>query len=168
MSTPRPLKIRTATSTDIPVIHDLAHKIWWPSYKGIISDEQISFMLDKMYSEEALQQQMDEGIQFLVAEKESSPVGFAAYSFSGPEEYIFKLQKLYVLPSEQGKGTGKKLIEDVAGLSRSGGGKVLELNVNRGNPAFNFYKKLGFEIYQTVDIPYFGFFMNDYVMRKSL
>ena len=44
----------------------------------------------------------------------------------------------------------------------------LELNVNRANPALGFYTKLGFEISETVDIPYYQFILNDYVMRKAI
>lgn len=103
-----------------------------------------------------------------MAERKDLPVGFAAFSLTEPENLVYKLQKLYVLPTEQGKGTGKMLLAEVTNLAKQAKWKVLELNVNRKNPAFNFYKKLGFEIYQTVDIPYKHFVLNDYVMRKSI
>ena len=162
------MTIRSATITDIPAIYRLAHEIWWPTYQSFISAEQITFMLAEMYSIEMLEEQFKEGIGFLLAERDEEHIGFAAYSLSEPENNVFKLHKLYILPSEQGKGTGKKLIEYIADLSKLKGGKVLELNVNRSNPALNFYKKIGFEIYQTVDIPYHQFTLNDYVMRKEL
>ncbi len=160
--------IRPATHTDIPKIHRLANEIWPPTYRDVISAEQISFMLKNMYSEDALKSQMSEGVSFLIGERNAVPVAFAGFSLTEPKERIFKLQKLYILPSEQGNGLGKKLIEHVAGLVQTQGGKILELNVNRGNPAFGFYKRLGFEIYQIVDIPYYQFVLNDYVMRKEL
>jgi GNAT superfamily N-acetyltransferase len=160
--------IRDATVSDIGVIHQLAHEIWWPAYKNIISDEQIVFMLDRIYSEAALKQQMDEGVNFLIAEYDDKPSGFAAYSLTEPFEMIFKLHKLYILPSEQGKGTGRELLDRVGELARKQLGTILELNVNRSNPALGFYKKSGFEIWKTVDIPYYQFFLNDYVMRKKL
>lgn len=162
------MNIRTATIADIPVIHRLAHEIWWPTYRDVLSEAQISFMLNNMYSEDALRRQMDEGMEFRLAERESIAVAFAAYSLTESNDMVYKLHKLYVLPSEQGKGTGRQLIENISDTSREKGGKILELNVNRGNPAYQFYKKLGFETYQTVDIPYFGFVLNDYVMRKPL
>jgi GNAT superfamily N-acetyltransferase len=93
-------------------------------------------------------------------------VAFAGFSLIEPE--VYKLHKLYVLPSEQGNGTGKKLIEYIADLAREKGGKILELNVNRGNSASEFYKKVGFEIYRIVDISYHHFILNDYIMRKDL
>ncbi|MGB4775232.1 MAG: GNAT family N-acetyltransferase [Daejeonella sp.] len=161
--------IRPANFSDIYIIHQLANKIWPVTYKNIISDEQINFMLDKMYSEEALTNQINAEIEFLLAEDENKPIGFAAYSLTAePPNKIYKLHKLYILPTEHGKGTGKKLVDEVIKLAQPKGGKVLELNVNRANPALGFYQKLGFEIYQEVDIPYFKFVMNDYVMRISL
>lgn len=160
--------IRIATEIDIPLITELAEKTWWPSYSSIISDEQISFMLEDMYSAESLQKQMNSGIEFLIAERENIGIGFAAYSLIDTDNQVFKLHKLYVLPSEQGLGTGKKLIDYVANSAKLKGGKILELNVNRGNPAQHFYKKIGFEIYQTLDINYHHFVLNDYVMRKEL
>ena len=160
--------IRIASELDIPIISELAEKTWWPSYSSIISDEQISFMLEDMYSAVSLQKQMNSGIDFLIAERENMALGFAAYSLIDAENQIFKLHKLYVLPTEQGSGTGKKLINEVSSSAKLKGGKILELNVNRENPAQHFYKKMAFEIYQTLDINYHHFVLNDYVMRKEL
>ncbi|HCN83062.1 MAG TPA: GNAT family N-acetyltransferase [Sphingobacteriaceae bacterium] len=160
--------IRAASINDIALIHRLANEIWWPAYKGVISDEQIAFMLNNIYSEKAIKQQFDDGMKFLISERDGQPTGFAEYSPEEPGKGIFKLHKLYILPSEQGKGTGKKLIERVEELVREQHGNILELNVNRNNPALDFYKKLGFEVWKTVDIPYFRFMLNDYVMRKKM
>ena len=160
--------IRQAEYSDITAINHLAHETWWPTYTDVIPDEQIRFMLENMYSEEALKLQIEAGITFLIAEREDKPVAFAAFCVTEPENQVFKLQKLYVLPSEQGQGTGKKLLTEVSNMAKKAHGKILELNVNRNNPAFEFYKKLGFDVYRTVDIPYEQYVLNDYVMRKAL
>ena len=160
--------IRKAAESDISAISELAERIWWPSYRNIISDEQISFMLNDMYSAESLKVQMNSGIEFLIVERENIPLAFAGYSLTNTENQVYKLHKLYVLPTEQGRGTGRKLIEQVSSLATAKGGKILELNVNRGNPAHHFYSKIGFDIYQTVDISYHHFILNDYIMRKDL
>lgn len=157
---------RKATEQDLALISDMAVKIWWPTYKDIVSDEQIKFMLKDMYSIESLKKQMISGVEFIIAEKENIPMGFAGYSLAETE--VYKLHKLYILPTEQGSGFGKKLIAHISELAKSKGGKILELNVNRDNPAYNFYRKTGFDIHQTVDIPYHHFILNDYVMRKNL
>lgn len=160
--------IRIASTIDIPLITELAEKTWWPSYSQIISEEQISFMLNDMYSRKSLLEQMNSGIEFLIAERKNIGIGFAAYSLIDDKNQVYKLHKLYVLPTEQGSGVGKKLIDQVSESVKTKGGKILELNVNRSNSAQHFYKKIGFEIHQTVDINYHHFVLNDYVMRKEL
>ncbi len=160
--------VRPATLTDIPAIHRLANLTWWPTYSGLISDAQISFMLEQMYTEEALEKQWNE-MSFLLAERENEAVGFAAYSLTDAETHLFKLRKLYVLPTEQGKGTGKFLIGQVVQCARELGGQTLELNVQRDNQkARDFYERLGFTIYRELDIPFHHFVLNDYEMRKAL
>lgn len=160
--------IRQAELDDITAINHLAHEIWWPTYTDVIPDEQIKFMLENMYSEESLTTQIESGITFLIAERDDKPVAFAAWSLSEPEHHVYKLQKLYVLPTEQGQGTGKKLLDEVSKMAKQHKGRILELNVNRNNPAFEFYKRMGFDVYKSVDIPFGEFVMNDYVMRKKL
>lgn len=162
------LSIRPANQQDISTISRLAEEIWWPTYRDFISEEQISFMLQEMYSVASLKQQLADGVTFLLALRDDISVGFAGFSQTDETEQVFKLHKLYVLPSEQGKGTGKALVDEVSRLAKADGGKILELNVNRGNKAQHFYKKIGFDIHQTLDIPYHQFVLNDYVMRRPL
>ena len=162
------LSIRTANPTDISTIGQLAEESWWPAYSSFISAEQISYMLNEMYSPEALAQQFSQGITFLLVDRNGLAVGFAAFSETNTLEQVFKLHKLYLLPSEQGKGTGKLLIEEVGSQAKKLGGLILELNVNRGNKAVEFYKKQGFDIHQSLDIAYHTFVLNDYIMRKAL
>jgi diamine N-acetyltransferase len=84
--------IRKAAESDIPAISELAEKIWWPSYRNIISDEQISFMLNDMYSAKSLVEQMSSGIEFLIVERDKLPLAFAGYSLIDPENQVYKLQ----------------------------------------------------------------------------
>ncbi|MDB5119246.1 MAG: hypothetical protein JWN56_464 [Sphingobacteriales bacterium] len=159
--------IKEANKSDILTIHQLANQIWWPTYEPILSKDQISFMLEKSYSEAALDEQMNDGMTFLLAKRDDTVVAFAGYSID-LNERICKLHKLYILPSEQGKGTGKKLIQHVIELSKKNAAAILELNVNRNNPALGFYKAIGFEIFKKVDIPYYGFILNDFVLRMPI
>lgn len=160
-------RIVSATISDIPTIIKLAEAIWHPTYAKILSEDQIVYMFDHIYNETSLRKQIEqEGHQFLILYLNNEPVGFAAYSETG--EHIFKLHKLYVLQAFHGKGLGKVLIQQVEQVARRLSGCILELNVNRNNPAKDFYEKLGFTVYQEADIPIGPFWMNDYVMRKHI
>lgn len=159
--------IRNATINDIPLIRELTFKVWPQTYAAIISKEQINFMLEMMYSEASLQQQMNDGCQFIIVNDEDEPVGFAAYQETTPS--VFKLHKIYVLSSQQGKGTGGLVIHYIFDTIKQMGATALQLQVNRNNKAKNFYEKLGFTVIQEADFDIGnGFFMNDYVMEKKL
>jgi len=159
------LIIRIAGDSDIITIHQLAEEIWWPTYQDILSEEQIRFMLDDMYSLSALQKQMGDGATFVIAEDESQAIAFGSYSFI---DSLCKIHKLYISPSQQGKGLGKRLLNFIKGEAIKAGCNELELNVNRNNKALQFYLKEGFSILKEVDIPYYTFTLTDYVMQMEL
>lgn len=159
--------IRVATTQDIPLIRSLCFEVWPQTYASIISQAQIDFMLEKMYSPLSLQQQMKDGAIFLLLINDQRPVGFASYQPITANGY--KLHKLYVLGSEQGKGGGKALITYIKAAIQQQGAQYLELQVNRHNNAVSFYKHLGFHIRETADFDIgHGYFMNDYIMQIDL
>ncbi len=161
------IKIEEADLTAIPTIHQLANEIWWLTYENILSKEQIAFMLAQMYAEESLKQQMEQGHIFLLLSVGEVPKGFACYSKTITDK-TYKLQKIYLHPDQQGKGTGKALLKTVESAVKALGANILSLNVNRGNKARLFYEKMGYQIIEEVDIPYFDYVMDDYVMEKKL
>ena len=160
-------QIRPASPEDISLIRDLARDIWPPTYGAIISQAQIEYMLDLMYSPVSLQKQMEDDCRFLIIEEDQKAVGFAAYQQITPD--TCKLHKLYVLPSEHGKGTGRMLVNRVIGDVKEWGAKTLILQVNKANPAKTFYDRLGFTIREemVLDIGN-GYVMDDYVMELAI
>jgi GNAT superfamily N-acetyltransferase len=162
-----PLHIQPATEQDIPTIIGLAEATWEPTYRFIISKEQIDYMYRVIYTPASLRRQMrDQQHTFLLAYVEGQPSGFASYSEK--PEGVYHLNKIYVLPSHQGQGLGQNLVEAVVGAVREAGGKALELNVNRHNPALAFYERQGFVQHREEDIAIGPYWMNDFVLRKDL
>ena len=159
------LTIRKATDVDIPLIRELCFRVWPQTYAPILSHDKIGYMLELMYNPASLQKQMNDGSQFIFVCEDENPVGYAAYFEKTPS--IFHLDKIYILPSQQGKGTGRFVINFIIDEIKQTGATSLQLQVNRNNKAKNFYEKLGFVVigYQDFDIGS-GFFMNDYVMEK--
>ena len=162
------LSIRQATSSDLPLIMELAEATWAPTYSSILSQEQITYMFGEIYGEETLARQMQEGQTFLLLLEEDAPVGFAAYSVKDSAAGIYKLNKIYLLPQRQGKGYGKVLLTAVEEEVKRYGARTLDLNVNRHNKAKQFYEGCGYRVHAQEDIPIGPYWMNDYVMRKAL
>jgi RsiW-degrading membrane proteinase PrsW (M82 family)/ribosomal protein S18 acetylase RimI-like enzyme len=161
------MSLRKGYPHDIPLIRDMAYKIWPVTYGNILSKDQLDYMLNLIYSEQALNDQMKSDHEFFMLYDGVQPIGFASYGLVEPNK--FKLHKIYVLPSYQGKGAGRFVIGELINAIKRKGGTSLLLNVNRNNPAKSFYEKSGFVVIKEEDIDIgSGYFMNDYVMEKSL
>ncbi len=161
------VNIRTGISADIPFIQGVAVGTWPATYGKILKEDQLDYMLGLFYSESALQEQMNNGHTFLIAEAGDNAIGFA--SFNLIDTAVYKLQKLYLLPVAQGTGAGKLLLNEVIERIKAKGCKKLHLNVNRYNNAKGFYEKMGFAVISEEDIAIGnGYFMNDFVMELPL
>lgn len=165
------IQIRKALPEELPIVRDIAQQTWPDTFAGILSPSQIEYMLDRMYNLKTLESQLlEKGQVFLLAEEEGKYLGFAAYELNNSEGEKAKLNKIYVLPSAQGKGMGKKLIVEVSNQAKAKGQKSLLLNVNKFNqPAIEFYVYLGFkEVYREVIDIGNGYVMDDVVMELML
>ena len=170
--------IRLANLEDRAFIRSVSQRTWPSTYGHIISQEQIEFMLDWMYSDASLTVQFNKGHEFYIANLNGEDVGFCSVSNEGAENIennnkvsngtSHKLNKLYVLPIAQGTGSGKALLNKAIEVAKSQGSTSLFLQVNKHNNAYGFYLKNGFEKEQEFkfDIGN-GFYMDDYVMRLS-
>ena len=154
---------------DLSRVKEIAYLTWPETFKNILSEEQLKFMLDWMYSLETLSKQVEEGHFFHVLVKDGKDIGFIGTQNNYPLKGETKLHKIYVLPSAQGIGAGKILMEKAEEIARKNQSEFFVLNVNRYNKATDFYKKLGFEINYEEDIDIGnGYLMEDFVMKKRL
>ncbi len=166
------ISITPATEAQLPIVQTIAYQTWPATFASILSPEQIDYMLDMMYSDEALKTQMHKKRHvFLLAQESDSTnyLGFLSYELNYRGVPKTKIHKIYLLPASQGKGVGKQLIEAVVERAKATQNNTLSLNVNRHNKAIHFYERLGFGHVATerIDIGN-GFIMDDYVMEKSL
>jgi ribosomal protein S18 acetylase RimI-like enzyme len=160
------LRYKKADLDDINIISFLAEKIWKKHYTDIITEEQIRYMLEKMYSEENLLQQMKEGQDFTMVYFEDIPAGFI--SISTKDKMNFFIHKFYIDLNCQGTGIGTQMLGYIFQTSLKNAHSV-ELTVNRKNyKSINFYFKNGFKIKEVADFDIGnGFFMNDFIMIKE-
>ena len=160
------LSFRKATVAHIPLINQLAQKIWREHYPAIISMAQIDFMLANRYSIKAIEEGMQSGEDFFIAYADDEPVAYASIEL---KENFYYLHKFYLDVAKHRTGIGKQLFDYL--LSQIDSSKPIRLQVNRTNyKAINFYFKVGFVIEAVGDFDIGGgYFMNDFVMvRKPL
>lgn len=164
------ITISEAAISDIKQIQNIVHITWPITYGEILSKEQLDYMLDLFYSDEALKLQYNkkEQLFYMIYEGETN-LGFIGIEHNYNGKTVTKIHKIYLLPETQGKGIGKKVIDEIAELALENNSMALVLNVNRFNSALGFYKKIGFEVVDEVNIEIGnGYLMEDYVMEKIL
>ena len=160
------MTLQKATLLHLPIIEQLARKIWPIAYAEILSSEQLEYMLSMFYSEKDLLLQLEKGhVFYLVQNNSGDYLGFVSYELNC-ELGKTKIHKIYVLPETQGLGLGKLLFEKVREEALRANQKTIFLNVNKYNKAQQFYSKLDFKIVkeEVIDIGR-GYIMDDYVME---
>jgi len=162
-------EISVATEADLPAISALADVIWRAHYPGIISHEQIEYMLERMYNLETLRDDLLlRCVRFDRLLVGPDMIGFAA---SGPEApAVIKLHKLYLHPDFQGRGFGSLLLRHCASEASKAGARRLILAVNKNNAkALAAYLRNGFTIMDSIVVSIGGgFVMDDYLLGKDL
>src|SRR5215203_1542942 len=104
--------IEAAASEHLAEISTLAAIIWRAHYPGIISHEQIDYMLARMYDIEVMRLELKSGIAYDRLLVDGVLGGFSSY---GPASKAgeLKLHKLYVHPDYQRQGLGAALLKRV-------------------------------------------------------
>ncbi len=155
---------------DVDSVIALARRVWQQTYPGIISQEQIDYMLAQRYGRERLLAELaTPGIWWDLATADGCQAGFSScIAMAGGCE--MKLDKLYVDPQRQNGGIGGRLLEEVERHARAAGCGTLILAVNKRNQrAIAAYLRYGFVVRDSVcvDIGH-GFVMDDFIMSRSL
>lgn len=156
--------IYPADETAIPCIIALAHAIWPVAYAGVLTPEQIDNMLASIYSPQNLRDEMGSGHRFFITYSGSMPIGYAsAYK----NEDIVWIKKIYVLPTEQGKGVGRALIMHAVDLFRPA--RAVRLLANPENKAAHaFYRRAGFSEAGEMPVRMGNFSFTDIIFEKTL
>lgn len=161
------IAIEPVTSDIIPNIVSLAKIVWNEHYNSIISVAQIDYMLSKYQSHYAITQQIAEGYEYFQVIQNQKIVGY--FSIQLRDDKSIFISKFYLHKNSRGYGIGKTMLKFISQLAIDRNCKKLDLTVNKDNPAYEVYLKLGFinQANTQLDIGG-GFIMDDYIMSKKL
>ena len=155
---------------EIPVLQELAATIWRHAYTGMITVEQIEYMLGSRYTPERIRAYLDHDDRGLLLLKQAGgPIGYCSHAV-GADSTEMKLEQLYLLERFRGRGLGSAMLGHVETLARQFGCRSVVLTVNKQNiAAIGFYRAAGFAVrHEAVFDIGGGFVMDDYVMEKRL
>jgi ribosomal protein S18 acetylase RimI-like enzyme len=155
---------------DVAGIAALARDVWYATYPGIISVEQIEYMLGERYTPAVIRREIETGAAgWDQVVEDGTPVAFVSY-FPAESAGDLKVDKLYVAVEAQRRGYGGLLLDNVDKVGRARGFRSLILAVNKRNEqAIRAYRKHGFRVREAVmkDIGR-GFVMDDFIMERTI
>ena len=164
------LNFREATTlSQIETISRLAGEVWRHHYMPIIGAKQVEYMLDRFQTVDAIGSQIEAGFLYYLMLQENQAVAYFAV-LPSIEQKSLHINTLYVGPSQQHKGLGKRILAFIEHQCRQRDLDRLWLTVNRHNhAAIGFYLRHGFvntgSLVQDIGA---GFAMDDFRMDKSL
>ena len=157
--------ITSLKNQNIDSIVVLAKPIWHEHYTPIIGEQQVNYMLEKFQSREAIQSQLEEGYQYFQVTEQTQLVGYFSIQFR--ENASLFISKFYLSKQARGKGFGKQMLSFVEQLAISNKCRTIDLTVNKYNPAYQVYLKLGFINQGAAEFDIGnGYIMDDYLMSK--
>ncbi|NBK98029.1 MAG: GNAT family N-acetyltransferase [Erysipelotrichia bacterium] len=151
-------------------IHELSVKaaqIWYEHFTAIIGEQQVSYMLNKFLSEEAIQDAiLNENYEFYGIYKEKQMIGFFTIHKEQPRLF---LSKLYIEKQQRGKGYARQTLMYIEQLMRNNGLTSIWLTCNKYNhDTLAIYQKMGFTIFdEAVNEIGEGYVMDDYYLEKK-
>ena len=158
------------TQEDIVDLSELAGEIWREFFPGLITKEQVEYMLDMFLSPEALKEQIEAGTEaFFIEDEDGNDIGFTVVRPDYEDGRLF-LSKIYLKQSERGKGRSTQAMNFLEALTFARGLDKIWLTVNRNNDtAIPVYKHRGFQVIEEKagDIGE-GYVMDDYIMELDL
>ena len=163
--------VRVETDAQSAEARAVAEATWPRTYAGIISPEQISYMVERMYSPEAIRRDAADGSPFFLLRADGRTAGVCSFDETKRDaDGAAELHKLYVLPPYWGRGVGRWALDEISDRLRRAGVPSVWLRVNKRNErARKAYRAAGFaqERALVVDIGG-GFVMDDFVYRRTL
>lgn len=163
------MKITKATIENIPLIKEIAEKSWRKHYPGILSNEQIEYMLEQMYSETELKNHFENpNYHYYLLSDDENFLGIMGFE-NHYQKDTTKLHRIYILEEAKGKGVGKFAINFLKNQAKESGDQRIILAVNKQNSSYHFYTSQGFNIYEegVFEIGN-GYVMDDYLMEYFL
>ena len=167
---PGPVRVEIMGVEGIPKVRELAHEIWPIVYPEIITEEQIQYMLHKMYAPDVLRSEIVvRGVVYALIMAGAEAIGYLAFE-DVPQDCSVVLHRLYVRPVYHGSGVGAAVLDWLSQQARPRGVEAIRLRVNKRNvTAIRAYLRAGFVFdYDLCTDIGDGFVMDDHVLKKDL
>lgn len=159
--------VKAETDDQLRRVSALANSIWHEYFPGIITTEQVDYMVEKFCSFEAEKENIKEGYEYYFIKRDGNDIGYTAIKPDGDRLF---LSKLYLKKEERGKKYARAVTNMLKEIAREKGLRAIWLTVNKHNDStIAAYKAMGYKtIGEGVADIGNGFVMDDYYMELEV
>ncbi len=163
MSIAEKISIRGSQPADSALLYETCRKAYSENFAGHWNPGGLAWYLEKVYSHEGIKADLhNPNLRYFVAFVDNHPAGFMKLKL-GSDLNVYpgqglEIEKIYFREAHQGKGLGKLMMSHAFQTALDLKKKFIWLGViDTNHSAFAFYKKLGFNEFDKVqlDLPYF-------------
>lgn len=168
------LRIRAANPHDADLLSALGTKTFYDTFASFHDEEDIQLYLKKAYNPELIAQNLsNKDIAYFIVSDDDTAIGYTKLLLDAQHPLLknksVELEKIYVLENYLGKKAGKYLMNHALTYAKQEGYKTLFLGVWQENHrAVNFYKKAGFDIFDTRNFQLGKSLCDDFMMKIEL
>lgn len=169
------ITIRTAAPSDAALLAEIGAETFFDTFATQNTPENMETYLKGSFSPALQAAELEEaGAVFLIAEKDTEPVGYAKILVGSTETSIHskkpvELVRIYTRANAFGLGVGTTLMQACLAEANRLGCEVIWLGVWEHNPrAIRFYQKWGFEKVGTHPFLLGDDLQTDWIMQRSL
>ncbi len=151
----------------IQMTADLADSIWREYYARRFNKKQLDTILENLQSVEAIENDMDEDVNYQLIMQGSKVAGYIAWQMVGGS---MRLKHFYLESAWRGKGIGRTVLQSMERLARAEGKSAISVSVGQKQlDTQGFFKGAGFRILRPMDTELApGIVWPEYWMEKRL
>ena len=88
------IEIVQLTKDDVLIVNQLAHDIWPHTFKDILTQDQIDYMLDWMYNVKTLEEEIQIGHLYYIVKEHGVAKGFIGLEPNYPDIDMLRIHKI--------------------------------------------------------------------------
>lgn len=166
--------IESANKKHAEILSKIGGDTFYETFRPYNTESDIRSYIIKAYHIDVITQNLIKpNIAYYLCYDDEQVIGYIKLihdaTYKGLSEKCIELEKIYILGSYFGSGAGKLLMQQAIQHSRENGFESLFLGVWQENErAINFYKKVGFEVFETRQFQLGESLCDDYMMKLKL
>jgi ribosomal protein S18 acetylase RimI-like enzyme len=174
MSLNSDFSIESANIKHAEILSKIGGDTFYETFRPYNTESDIRSYIIKAYHIDIITQNLiKSNIAYYLCYDDEQVIGYIKLihdaTYKGLSGKCIELEKIYILGSYFGSGAGKLLMQQAIQHSKENGFEFLFLGVWQENErAINFYKKVGFEVFETRQFQLGESLCDDYMMKLKL